>query len=111
MSVSLRPDFTNPPSGCGDPSGGNSAAPPRPSPQAGAAFSLPRERGSYRRRDACVLPAGLPDTREESRALIFPPPDFSKDEKILACIEVLSVVIGFAVAEAALIFFILGHVQ
>jgi hypothetical protein len=81
MSVSLRPDFTNPPVGCGDPSGGNSAAPPRPSPQAGAAFS------------------------------IFPPPDFSQDEKVLACIEVLSVVIGFAVAEAALIFFILGHVQ
>jgi hypothetical protein len=105
MSVSLRPDFTNPPVGCGDLAGGNSAAPPRPSPQAGAAFSLQTARGHWRARSAA------PDPREESRALIFPPPDFSKDEKILACIEVLSVVIGFAVAEAALVFFILGHVQ
>jgi hypothetical protein len=106
MSVSLRPDFTNPPSGCGDPSGGNSAAPPRPSPQAGAAFSLPPAMGfapesKHVARHVCGT----------SRELIFPPPDFSRDEKILACIEVLSVVIGFAVAEAALIFFILGHVQ
>jgi hypothetical protein len=78
-------------------SGGNSAAPPRPSPKAGAAFSLPRERGSYRRRDACVFPAGLPDTREESRALLL--------------IETVSVLMGLWIAECALLLLFMGYVR
>jgi hypothetical protein len=131
MSVLLLfpqcPVHSNPQVKFGDSPSGNLAAPPVPPTLAGAAFSLPRERGSYRRRDACVFPAGLPDTREESRALLPGPrmngtcldarslcgaaPDTREESRAFLLAETVSVLLGLWIAECALLLLFMGYVR
>jgi hypothetical protein len=75
-------------------SGGNSAAPPRPSPKAGAAFSLP----------PATSAAATATANHVARHV-------GGESRALPLIETVSVLMGLWIAECALLLLFMGYVR